>query len=54
MKGVATKNHYWSNGEKNGELIEFVMNSKIEVKLGQLLDICPQLKKIMTKSLLKM
>jgi hypothetical protein len=25
------------------------MNSKIEVKLIQLLDICPQLKKIMTK-----
>ncbi len=29
-------------------------NSKIEVKLRQLLEICPQLKEMMTKSLLKM
>ncbi len=29
-------------------------NSKIEVKLRQLLEICPQLKETMTKSLLKM
>jgi hypothetical protein len=38
----------------SGELQKFVMNSKIEVKLGQLLEICPQLKEMMTKSLLKM
>jgi len=30
------------------------MNSKIEMKLGQLLEICPQLRKMMTISLLKM
>jgi hypothetical protein len=40
--------------EKCGELPKFVMNSKIEMKLGQLLEICPQLREIMTKSLLKM
>jgi hypothetical protein len=40
--------------EKNGELPEFVMNSKIEMKLGPLLEICPQLRKLMIKSLLKM
>jgi len=40
--------------KESGELPKFVMNSKIEVKLGQLLEICPQLKEIMTKSLLKM
>ncbi len=38
----------------SGELSEFVMNSKIEVKLGQLLKLSFQLKKMMTKSLLKM
>jgi len=37
-----------------GELQEFMMNSKIEVKLRQLLEICPQLKKMMIKSLFKM
>ncbi len=31
-----------------------MMNSKIEVKLGQLLKICLQLREMMTKSLLKM
>jgi len=40
--------------KESGELPEFVMNSNIEVKLGQLLDIFPQLREIMTKSLLKM
>ncbi len=38
----------------NGELLELMMNSKIEVQLGQLLEICLQLKEMMTKSLLKM
>ncbi len=36
------------------ELLEFMMNSNIEMKLGQLLDICFQILKMMTKSLLKM
>jgi hypothetical protein len=36
------------------KMVKFVINSKMEVKLGQLLNICPQLRKIMTKSLLKM
>ncbi len=27
--------------KENGELLKFVMNSNIEVKLGQLLEICP-------------
>jgi hypothetical protein len=36
------------------ELLEFMMNSNIEMKLGQLLDICFQFLKMMTKSLLKM
>jgi dsDNA-binding SOS-regulon protein len=40
--------------KKNGELPKFVMNSKMEVKLGQLLKICPQLREMMTKSMLKM
>ncbi len=31
-----------------------MMNSKIEMKLGQLLEICPQLREMMTKSLFKM
>jgi hypothetical protein len=30
------------------------MNSKIEVKLGQLLEFCPWSKEMMTESLLKM
>jgi hypothetical protein len=38
----------------SGKLQEFTMNSKIEVKLGQLLEIFPPLRKMMTKSLLKM
>jgi hypothetical protein len=38
----------------SGKLQEFMMNSKIEVKLRQLLEICLQLKEMMTKSLLKM
>jgi FtsZ-interacting cell division protein YlmF len=38
----------------SGKLQEFTMNSKIKVKLGQLLEICLQLRKMMTKSLLKM
>jgi hypothetical protein len=37
----------------SGKLREFMMNSKIEVKLKQLLEICPELKEMMTKSLLK-
>jgi hypothetical protein len=41
-------------GKESGELQEFMMNSKIEVKLRHLLKICLKLKKIMTKSLLKM
>jgi hypothetical protein len=36
-------------GKRSGELQEFMMNSKIEVKLGQLLEIHPQLRKMMTK-----
>ncbi len=40
--------------KESGELPEFAMNSKIEVKLGQLLEIFLQLREIMTKSLLKM
>jgi hypothetical protein len=40
--------------KRSGELLEFMMNSNIELKLGQLLDNCPQLRKMMTKSLLKM
>jgi hypothetical protein len=39
--------------KKNGELLEFMMNSKMEVKLGQLLKICLHLREMMTKSLLK-
>jgi hypothetical protein len=27
--------------KENGELPKFMMNSNIEMKLGQLLDICP-------------
>jgi hypothetical protein len=38
----------------SGELQDFMMHSKIEVKLGQLLKICPKLREMMTKSLLKM
>jgi hypothetical protein len=38
----------------SGEVQEFMMHSKIEVKLGQLLKICLKLKEMMTKSLLKM
>jgi hypothetical protein len=39
--------------KESGELQKFVMNSNIEVKLGQLLEICPRLKEMITKSLLK-
>jgi hypothetical protein len=39
--------------KESGELPKFMMNSNIEVKLGQLLEICPQLREMMTKSLLK-
>jgi hypothetical protein len=38
----------------NGELLELMMNSKIEMKLRQLLEICFQLREMMTKSLLNM
>jgi hypothetical protein len=38
----------------SGKLQEFMMNSKIEVKLGKLLEICPQVREMMTKLLLKM
>jgi hypothetical protein len=38
----------------SGKLQKFMMNSKINVKLKQLLEICPELKEMMTKSLLKM
>jgi hypothetical protein len=38
----------------SGKLQEFMMNLKIELKLRKLLEICPQLKQMMTKSLLKM
>jgi hypothetical protein len=38
----------------NDELSKFVMNLKIDVKLGQLLELCFQLREMLTKSLLKM
>jgi hypothetical protein len=40
--------------KESGELPKFMMNSKMEMKLGQLLKICPQLREMMIKSLLKM
>jgi hypothetical protein len=40
--------------QESGEFQKFMMNSNIEVKLRQLLEICLQLRKMMTKSLLKM
>jgi hypothetical protein len=40
--------------KESGELPKFMMNSKMEMKLGQLLKIPPQLKEMMIKSLLKM
>jgi hypothetical protein len=40
--------------KRSGELLKFVMNSKIKMRLGQLLGLCFQLRKMMTKSLLKM
>jgi FtsZ-interacting cell division protein YlmF len=40
--------------KESGELQELMMNSKIEMKLGQSLEICFQLKEMMTKSLLNM
>jgi hypothetical protein len=40
--------------KENGKFQKVVMNSNIEVKLGQLLEICPQLKEMIIKSLLKM
>jgi len=39
--------------ENFGELPKLMMNLKLEMKLGQLLKICPQLIKMMEKSLLK-
>jgi hypothetical protein len=39
--------------ENFGELPKLMMNFKLEVKLGQLLKISPQLIKMMEKSLLK-
>jgi hypothetical protein len=39
--------------ENFGELSKLMMNFKFEVKLGQLLRICPQLRKMTKKSLLK-
>jgi len=38
----------------NLEAIEAIINSKLEVKLGQLMRICPQLKGMVEKSLIKM
>jgi dsDNA-binding SOS-regulon protein len=40
--------------KRSGELSKFVMNLRIEVKLGQLLELCFQLREMLTKSLLKM
>jgi hypothetical protein len=37
VKGVATKDDVEQMEKESGELHEFMMNSKIEVKLGQLL-----------------
>jgi len=39
--------------ENFGELPKLMMNFKLEMKLGQLFRICPQLRKMMEKSLLK-
>ncbi len=40
--------------KRSSELSKFVMNLRIEVKLGQLLELCFQLREMLTKSLLKM
>jgi hypothetical protein len=39
--------------KKFGELPKLMMNFKLEIKLGQLFRICPRLKKMMEKFLLK-
>jgi len=54
VKCVNTKYHRWTNRERKWWIRIFVMNSKIEMKLGQLLEISFQLKEIMIMSLLKM
>ncbi len=49
-----TWNGYRINTNLIPKAIEVIMNSKLDVKLGQLMKICPQLKGMVEKSLIKM
>jgi hypothetical protein len=49
-----TSNGYGVNMNLVAKVTKVIMNSKLEVKLGQLIKICPQLKEMVEKSLIKM
>jgi hypothetical protein len=47
-------NEYGVNMNLVTKVIEVIMNLKLEVKLGQLMIICPQLRGMVEKTLIKM
>jgi hypothetical protein len=49
-----TPNGYGVNMNSIAKAIEIIMILKLEVKLGQLMKICPQLRGMVEKSLIKM
>jgi hypothetical protein len=49
-----TSNGYVVNMKSIAKATKVIMNSKLEVKLGQLMKICPQLKGMVEKSSIKM
>jgi hypothetical protein len=49
-----TPNGYGVNMNSVAKAIEVIMNLKLEVKLGQLMKICPQLKGMVENSSIKM
>ncbi len=49
-----TPNGYGVNMNSIAEVTKVIMNLKFKVKLGKLMKICPQLKGMVEKSLIKM
>ncbi len=53
-KLAQTHNEFGINMDSIIEVTEVIMKFKLEVKLGELMRICPQLKRMVKKSLIKM
>jgi len=54
MECLRNLNGYGINTDLIPKAIEVIMNSKLDMKLGQLMRICPQLRGMVEKSLIKM